>query len=89
MECLFGMKPRDGGAVKARVLVIPFEKISCLVPLRTGMLREPDHRTLCAHHSLPFGWGTVTRPTRTVPLLFGMEVDECREVWAHVWDGSG
>jgi hypothetical protein len=27
------------------VLVIPFEKMSCLVTLRTGMLREPDHRT--------------------------------------------
>jgi len=27
-------------------LVIHFEKVSCLVPLRTGMSREPDHRTL-------------------------------------------
>ena len=45
---LFGMEvlSRHG------VLVIPFEKISCLVPLRTGMLREPDHRTLHTHQSL-------------------------------------
>ena len=40
------------------VLVIPFEKISCLVPLITGMSREPDHRTLRAHHSLLNGRGT-------------------------------
>jgi hypothetical protein len=40
------------------VLVIPFEKMSCLVPLRTGISREPDHRTLCAHHSFLNGWGT-------------------------------
>ena len=33
------------------VLVIPFEKMSCLVPLRTGMSRELDQRTLRAHHS--------------------------------------
>ena len=32
-------------------LVIPFEKISYLVPLRTGISREPAHRTLRAHHS--------------------------------------
>jgi hypothetical protein len=51
------------------VLVIPIEKISCPVPLRTGMSREPDHRTLCTHHSLLNGRGTVTRPTRMVPLL--------------------
>ena len=39
------------------VLVIPFEKMSCLVPLRTGMLRQPDHKTLRTHHSLLNGWG--------------------------------
>jgi hypothetical protein len=33
------------------VLVILFEKMYCLVPLRTGMLRAPAHRTLRAHHS--------------------------------------
>jgi hypothetical protein len=51
---LFGMEvlSRHG------VLVIPFEKMSCLVPLRTGISREPDHRTLCAHHSFLNGWGT-------------------------------
>ena len=32
------------------VLVIPFEKMFYLVPLRTSLLREPDHRTLHAHH---------------------------------------
>ena len=64
---LFGMEvlSRHG------VLVIPFEKISYLVPLRTGMSRELDHRTLRTHHSLLNGRGTVTRPTRTVPLLLG------------------
>jgi hypothetical protein len=40
------------------VLVIPFEKISCLILLRTGMLREPDHMTFYTHHSSLFGWGT-------------------------------
>ena len=54
-----------------RVLVIPFEKISYLVPLRNGVSREQDHRTLRTHHSLLNGWGMVTRPTRTVPLLLG------------------
>ena len=53
------------------VLVISFEKISYLVPSRTGMSREPNHRTLCTHHSLLNGWGTVTRPIRMVPLLLG------------------
>ena len=33
-------------------------KISCLVPLRTGMSREQDHRTLCARHSFLNGRGT-------------------------------
>ena len=50
---LFGMKvPSWHG-----VLVIPFEKISYLVPLRTGMLRKLDHRTLRAHHSFMNGRG--------------------------------
>ena len=40
------------------VLVIPFEKMSYLATLRTGMSREPDHRTLCARHSSLNGWGT-------------------------------
>jgi hypothetical protein len=40
------------------VLVIPFEKISYSVLLRTGMLRERDHRTLHTHHLSLFGWGT-------------------------------
>ena len=39
------------------VLVIPYEKISCLVPLRIGMSREPDHRTLHARHSFLNGQG--------------------------------
>jgi hypothetical protein len=39
------------------VLVILFEKISYLVILRTGMSREPDHRTLHAHHSFLNGQG--------------------------------
>jgi hypothetical protein len=66
-----GMKPQDGGAVEAQGIGWPLEKMSCLVPLRTGMSREPDHRTLPTHHSLLTGQGTVTRPTRTVPLLLG------------------
>ena len=53
------------------VLVIPFEKIPCLVTLRTGMSRESDHRTLRTHHLLLNRQETVTRPTRTVPLLLG------------------
>ena len=48
---LFGMEvPSRHG-----VLVTPFEKISCLVPLSSGMSREPDHRTLRAHHSFMNG----------------------------------
>ena len=51
---LFGMEvPSRHG-----VLVIPFEKISCSVPLRTGMSREPDHRTLRARHLSLNGRGT-------------------------------
>jgi hypothetical protein len=53
------------------VLVIPFEKIPCLVPLRTGMSREPDHRTLRTHYSLLNGQRMITRPTRTVSILLG------------------
>ena len=64
---LFGMEV----PLRHGVLVIPFEKISCLVPLRTSMLREPDHRTLRTHHSLLNGRGTVTRPTRMVSILLG------------------
>jgi hypothetical protein len=71
VECLCGMKPWDGGAIEARGIGWPLEKMSCLVPLRTGMSREPDHRTLRTHHSLLNGRGTVTRPTMTVPLLLG------------------
>ena len=40
------------------VLVIPFKKMSCLVPLRTGMSSAPDHRTLHACHSSLNGQGT-------------------------------
>ena len=69
MECLYAMKPQDGGVIKAQGVGYPLEKISYHVPLRTDMSREPDHRTLRAHHSLSFGWGTVTRPTRAMPLL--------------------
>ena len=60
MECLCGMKPWDGGAIEAWGVGYPLEKISCLVPLRTGMLREPDHRTLRARHSSLNGWGMDT-----------------------------
>ena len=49
----------------------PAEKISCPVPLRTGMSRELDHRTLRRCHSLLNGRGTITQPTRMVPLLLG------------------
>jgi hypothetical protein len=45
---------------KHGVLVIPFEKIYYLVLLRTGMSREPNHRTLHTHHSLLNGRGMVT-----------------------------
>ena len=58
MECLCGMKPWDGGAIEAWGVGYPLEKISCPVPLRTGMSREPDHRTLCACHSSLNGRGT-------------------------------
>jgi hypothetical protein len=54
-----------------QVLVIPFEKISYPIPLRTGMLRELDHGTLRTHQLLLNRWGTVTQPTRMVPLLLG------------------
>ena len=74
MECLCGMKPQDGGAIEALVFVIPFEKISYLVPIRIGMSREPDHRTQRTHHSLLNGRATVTHPTRTVPLLLGVDI---------------
>ena len=50
MECLYGMKPRDGGAIEARGVGYPHVKISSPVPLRNGMLREPDHRTQRARH---------------------------------------
>ena len=40
------------------VLAILFEKISCLVPLRTGMSRELYHRTLRALHTFLNGRGT-------------------------------
>ena len=53
------------------VLVIPFRKIFCPVPLRTSISRELDHKTLRTHHSLLNERGTVTRPTRMVPLLLG------------------
>ena len=58
MECLYGMKPRDGGAIEARGVSYPLEKISCSVPLRTGMSREPDHRTLRTHYSSLVKQGT-------------------------------
>ena len=51
---LFGMEVSS----RHGVLVIPFEKMSYLVPLRTGMSRESDHRTLRAHHSFLNGWRT-------------------------------
>jgi hypothetical protein len=35
----------------------PLEKMSCLVPLKTGMSREPDRRTLHTDHSFLNGWG--------------------------------
>ena len=40
-----------GGAVEARGVGYPLEKISYLVPLNTSMSRESDHRTLHARHS--------------------------------------
>ena len=40
------------------VWLSPVEKTSCSVPLRTSMLREPDHRTLRARHSSLNGRGT-------------------------------
>jgi hypothetical protein len=58
VECLCGMKPRDGGAIEARGVGWPLEKMSCLVLQRTGMSRELDYRTLRTHHSSLFGWGT-------------------------------
>ena len=51
---LFGMEV----PLRHGVLVIPFEKISCLVPLRTGMSGEPDHRTLRTCHLFLNGQGT-------------------------------
>jgi hypothetical protein len=58
VECLCGMKPWDGGAIEAWGVGYLLEKISCLVPLRTSMSREPDHRTLRARHSFLNGQGT-------------------------------
>jgi hypothetical protein len=55
VECLYGMKPRDGGAIEARGVGWPLVKMSYLVPLTTGMSRESDHRTLCTHHSSLIG----------------------------------
>ena len=52
------MTLRDGGAVEARGVGYPLEKMSYLVPLRTGMSIEPDHRTLRTHYSFLNGWGT-------------------------------
>jgi hypothetical protein len=69
VECLCGMKPQDGGAIKAPGVGYSLDKISGLVPLSTSMSRELDHRTLHTHHSLLNGRGTVTRPTSMVPLL--------------------
>ena len=65
------MKPWDGGVIEAWGVGYPLEKISCPVPLRTGMSRESDHRTLHTHHLLLNERGMVTRPTRMVPLLLG------------------
>jgi hypothetical protein len=58
VECLCGMKPRDGGAIEAQGVGYPHEKISNLVLLRTSMSREPDHGTLHTRHSSLFGWRT-------------------------------
>ena len=58
MECLYGMKPWDGGAIEAWGVGWPLKKMSYLVLLRTSISREPDHRTLRTHHSSLFGWGT-------------------------------
>ena len=58
MECLYGIKPCDGGVVEAWGVGYPHEKISCLVPQMTGMSRELDHRTLRTHHSSLNGRGT-------------------------------
>ena len=52
------MKPWDGGAIEAWGVGYPHERISSLVPLRIGMSRELDHRTLRTHHSSLFGRGT-------------------------------
>jgi hypothetical protein len=52
------MKPWDGGAIEARGVGYPHVKISCLVPLRTSMSREPEHKTLRACHLFLNGWGT-------------------------------
>ena len=60
MECLYGMKPQDGGAVEAWGIGFPLVKISYPVPLRTSMSRELDHRTLRTHHSFLNGRGMVT-----------------------------
>ena len=51
-----------------------FEKISCPVPLRTGMSCEPEPWDLRAHHSLPMGGGRFTRLIRAVPPLLGWKV---------------
>jgi hypothetical protein len=57
VECLCEIKLQDGGAVDTRGDGYPLEKISCPVPLRTGISREPDHRTLRARHSFLNGRG--------------------------------
>jgi hypothetical protein len=44
-------------AIQAWGVGYPLEKISCLVHLRIGMSREPDHRTLHTRHSFLNGRG--------------------------------
>jgi hypothetical protein len=78
VECLCGMKPRDGGAVLARGtgcpvrqgLGSPLMKTSCSVILRTDMFCGPGLRNLRPTH--PYhGNGTDVRPASMVPLLLG------------------
>jgi len=66
-----GRIPRMEVLLWHEVLVIPFVKISYLVPLRTGMSSEPAHRTHRAHHSFLYGQELACRLARAMPLLLG------------------
>jgi hypothetical protein len=75
-----GQSPRMKVPSRHGVLVMPFEKISCPILLRTSMSREPNHRTLRTHHSSLFGWGTDVDLLRRCHYCWVVS-EYYREVW--------